>query len=481
MYLAGMLQGVGHGPSSLRGYGEFSMNLNAAINPMGTSPILKTLPTLGDAQVEGYNYFGLGLLFLLALGLCGLVTQPRILRGIKPLLPLAVVCCVLAAYAPSNVVSLGNRVIFQFDIPASLHGLAATFRASGRFFWPMAYGILLVGLYVSAQVLRPRMFTSVLAVALALQCVDMQRNLSAQGLQASTEWTCGLNELQWSEVMTRASSLQFLPPRMRSFQRKDDFVPFTWWGSRSALPMDIGGAANVSGSVWGKVEQGMEQRILSGQADDGAVYVVHDRLFGGSWTANFSTLTATHLDGYMVLHPRTWNQSVGEPMGDARTVGLAEYLSSATNGTLLLAVRGDASKVIQGDVLDTLHRMGSRIPGLARGEAYVCFIRGGRVQFEMNSTEEPVRTKLEGVWADAGVESQSPEGGVGAVPGVVLASAGRKMGDFAEISWEDLDLCLDSRGVNTVLVDERGVPSEQGAFDAVLGGFGVVVAWEGGS
>jgi hypothetical protein len=52
------------------GYGLFSLNLNSLINPMAYGSILlPALPVIHAAQVEGYNYLGLGILDLLVLNL----------------------------------------------------------------------------------------------------------------------------------------------------------------------------------------------------------------------------------------------------------------------------------------------------------------------------------------------------------------------------------------------------------------------------
>src|SRR5262249_49075749 len=50
------------------GYGLFSMNLDAPVNPLLRGSLLPVLPLAFEQQYEGYNYLGVGLMALLVLG-----------------------------------------------------------------------------------------------------------------------------------------------------------------------------------------------------------------------------------------------------------------------------------------------------------------------------------------------------------------------------------------------------------------------------
>lgn len=60
--------------------GNYSMNLNALINPMGHSKFIKTLALASDEQREGFQYLGLGLMLFTAISL--LFTR-KIFNGIE--------------------------------------------------------------------------------------------------------------------------------------------------------------------------------------------------------------------------------------------------------------------------------------------------------------------------------------------------------------------------------------------------------------
>ena len=63
--------------SSAPGYGDFSMNLNALFNPSDWSGILSDRPSIFH-QAEGFNYLGLGIIFLLIFFLIRLFREKNI-------------------------------------------------------------------------------------------------------------------------------------------------------------------------------------------------------------------------------------------------------------------------------------------------------------------------------------------------------------------------------------------------------------------
>src|SRR6185436_5479150 len=103
-----------------RGYGFFSMNLLAPINPMSYgSVLLPALPVAAYGQFEGYNYLGLGVIALWAIDL---VFRPRAVlrlldRRTAPLVVLAVLCTIAAA---SSTITIGSATVASVRLPAAV-------------------------------------------------------------------------------------------------------------------------------------------------------------------------------------------------------------------------------------------------------------------------------------------------------------------------------------------------------------------------
>lgn len=148
-YLLGVLGGGIH--ASRWGYGHFSMNLNAIVNPRSLggyawSRMLKEQEQL-YGQYDGFNYLGLGILLLLLLFVLIQIQRPltQLLRNIKQEcrenILVIFVCFCMAAFAVSNVVCFGTYEM-HVPLPENLLELCGIFRASSRIFWPVWYLIV---------------------------------------------------------------------------------------------------------------------------------------------------------------------------------------------------------------------------------------------------------------------------------------------------------------------------------------------------
>lgn len=191
-YLGGVVLGAlnnGYG-SSREGYGSFSMNLNAVINPRSCgnytwSRILPQRPQL-YGQYDGFNYLGVGILALVLItgvlvlaaavrskahrtALAGLLRRNAVLLGGMVFLTL---------FAVSNVLCFDDHELLQIPLPDKLLELCGIFRASGRLFYPVFYVLLtagIVGLYRLTAHWRKKekIFPLVLAAFAALQLFDL--------------------------------------------------------------------------------------------------------------------------------------------------------------------------------------------------------------------------------------------------------------------------------------------------------------------
>jgi len=155
------------------GYGYFSMNLLAPFAPSRTTlfPDM-TFDATGGQSGEGYQYLGAGLLALLAVA--GVMAASgrggvrwRRHAGLLLVLP------ALTLFAASGIACLGPyRLLDLGDVPA----IVQQFRSTGRFFWPVAYALLIGAVTVVARGLPSRPAALVLLGAVVLQAADMPKH-----------------------------------------------------------------------------------------------------------------------------------------------------------------------------------------------------------------------------------------------------------------------------------------------------------------
>jgi hypothetical protein len=152
-----------------RGFGVYSANLLTLVAPMGHSRLLPSV-AVPPHQWEGFGFLGAGGLVLAVVAVAVSVRRrPGPGRHVWPVVAVSVL---MAAYAVSTVVFLGERELLRAEWLAPL---LTPFRSSGRFIWPFHYLWLVFGVWGATRAAgrgRPALGTAVLAIAVGLQAFD---------------------------------------------------------------------------------------------------------------------------------------------------------------------------------------------------------------------------------------------------------------------------------------------------------------------
>ena len=148
------------------------MNLLSPFVPQmsGVVPPLSELRIGVPGQSEGFAYLGLGVLALL----CGNAEAARAWFAKRWAAHVALVV-LLAGYflfALSTKVFIGNWLVLDVPIPASLAHFLGVFRASGRFFWPVGYTLVALGIVFAVRNYRSDRAVPLLFVAALIQWID---------------------------------------------------------------------------------------------------------------------------------------------------------------------------------------------------------------------------------------------------------------------------------------------------------------------
>lgn len=204
--VAGVMAGFGYlGAQGDGGYGRYALNLLSPFWPTGSLfsgwPWSPQIDATGHGGWEGYNWLGAGVLAALLLGV---VLRPRFAwRRLGGHAGLALVLLGLTALAASFQIGFGSRIVLDLGPPPAM---LEQFRASGRFFWPVAYALLLAGMVLLARV-RP-----VLCLAAGLlQFADATplRAAIADWAQARPAWNIDAPALR--AEFAAATALTLLP------------------------------------------------------------------------------------------------------------------------------------------------------------------------------------------------------------------------------------------------------------------------------
>lgn len=179
--LGGFSSGADTGTNNL---GLFSFNLNAFLNPMSYSTLLKNTslwnwPFYTQGQYEGFSYLGMGIILLCA---CGIVLMIKnICRRRKPSVYqiMTVLMSVgLIALAASPTITWNDKLLLQLPYSSTIYKYWGIFGSCGRMAWPVVYFLMIFGITSIGNMKWKRKEIS--CVILILACVVQVVDLSGQ-------------------------------------------------------------------------------------------------------------------------------------------------------------------------------------------------------------------------------------------------------------------------------------------------------------
>lgn len=275
-----MGQGVRSGAS---GFGFFSANVLALVNPAGWSYVLPGFPT-GRGQYEGFGYLGTG---VLGLGMV-LLWRPwswwaQAKAQMKARRPLVFMVLALTALAFSSVVMVaGWTVLSMRRLVAPLLPVLETFRSSGRFIWPLHYAVLMgcIALVVWRWRQRHMVATGVLMGAVLLQALDTEI-LWERGSFRDEPWP-RLRAPEWASVDPLYRHIVLFPPFIVGSEEpcvqgtfpRDAHAPFGDLAYRKGMTTNSGYAARLDTASVRAVCQSLRADVESGRLSEDTLYVV---------------------------------------------------------------------------------------------------------------------------------------------------------------------------------------------------------------
>lgn len=279
---------LGSGVAASRdGYGAYSMNLNALVNPLsrGGYTWSRLLPKVSQmpAQYDGFNYLGLGLLLLTGGALAYAALHVRTAGSWwRRNGPLFAACVFMAAFAVSNGVYWGQTGL-TIPLPQKLVELCGIFRASSRMFYFTAACMVLFGIYTAVRALPKPAAAGLLAVVLAVQLWD----LSEAAKEKRALWSQPAAATVVEQPMTEGIGAGHLTLTGVGEIRSDRVRQLAVLAGREGLSTNL--CIAVSGEYPAAQAEGEAAAVLlaSGQYDSRTVYVTTDESIYNTWQDTF--------------------------------------------------------------------------------------------------------------------------------------------------------------------------------------------------
>ena len=161
------------------GYGTYKMNILSIINPIGQNQYnsfnwSNFLPTLeaNYGEHEGFNYLGFGTIILILISIYYFFSD----NAHKINLSFVFIILILICFSLSNKIDFGNINLIEIKLDKKIEALLSIGRASGRFFWPVYYFLMLFSLIIIYKKFLQKSIYIVL-ILLTVQLADIQPGL----------------------------------------------------------------------------------------------------------------------------------------------------------------------------------------------------------------------------------------------------------------------------------------------------------------
>ncbi len=195
------------------GFGFYSMNL---LSPFHGGKYLKFPNPEMPGQYEGFNYLGLGV--LLAFSLAWVLNRSAPQSIFTNHRALTWLMCLFTAYALSDTIYLGVHKIVSIDYPSFMDSITTQFRASGRFFWPVGYCVVIFAIASLYRRLGNKVFAASMLVLVGLQLVDLSHLRHRLVDTAKRPATAVLTQPAWDQQLAANIEYLYFFPKFRCGQ-----------------------------------------------------------------------------------------------------------------------------------------------------------------------------------------------------------------------------------------------------------------------
>jgi hypothetical protein len=218
------------------GFGYYSMNL---LSPVLGGAVINIPYKTAPGQYEGFNYLGLGVLLTIIVSL--VVIKAQLVKIVKRHMALFLLMLIFTVYALSSQIYWGEDQIAGVHYPGFLTPLTSQFRASGRFFWPVGYGLIIWSFYVIYLKTSAKVMSLIFLVLILLQAFDLRFLHQTLRTNQARENKDLLNIFDWNkEIKSEIKNLYFYPKFKCGKDHNTTLLPVMKYAAERNLKMNTG-------------------------------------------------------------------------------------------------------------------------------------------------------------------------------------------------------------------------------------------------
>lgn len=235
-------------------------------------------PLRWGQAIEGFNYWGMGMLCLMICALGKLIQKPIKNRVWLVHAPLLFSCLCLATFACSNQIYLGSIKLASYQMPSLMIIPSQVFRAGGRFFWPMYYLVMIASFAILVNRMSARMLTVLLVASFSLQYIELSSKINA----LSSFLVSHLNShsshllLNTERISDKYHHLVFLPNVLKPGFEIKQFGEYIDYAARHQITVNQGYFARYNRGLSYMNTQHIQSRAYRGDLNKETIYVLLD-------------------------------------------------------------------------------------------------------------------------------------------------------------------------------------------------------------
>jgi len=286
------------------GFGEFRADLLSLFNPY--SPAFSKFTRVNNNQLtngEGLAYLGFGIIMSLSAMTIMLINKfakkELRLTSANVFVPF---CALVALYifSVSNVISLQGYEIFRIELPDFLLGLVNTFRASGRFMWPISYFIIVAAIFSIHYLTNKNAVIIVTLIALA-QLFDIYKFGELVRANIST------TESVWKQNKTNGYNVDYSKFNRIAMYSPTDFQDkskIIYLAALHKLPVNAGYMARYDVLKESEQHSRISEEISSKKLDSKTIYFIGDSAKALKELCGHNFTCESGFAGTMIYHTR---------------------------------------------------------------------------------------------------------------------------------------------------------------------------------
>ena len=259
---------------------------------------------------EGFNYFGLGMLALLGIGLGCLIKRSPNKATLLASAPLIVVCILMAGFAISNSIHFNHQPLISYEPPAVFLVFFEVFRASGRFFWPLYYLLMLLTLTLLCKRVKTLYLIPLLCGALALQFIDVSHKFMDihQHYKLPLVTHPSVDERLFNRITEPYRRIVFLPYMHSPSRQIKGFSEYIHYAATHHITINQGYFSRENASRHYNINKRYEADAYHGQFSTDTVYIILERNLAALLTARArKTADTLQMNGYTFIFPSIAN------------------------------------------------------------------------------------------------------------------------------------------------------------------------------